>query len=156
MKGFVVAQEGHIVVPLYPVSASGGETCQAFSMKKYQHATIIIVLGAMAAQLTSLVLNACSSAAGAGPTAIPFNLFKGETGSTNTLGGKTAIAATGYQPPNTADIFEVIEIDAAELPAGLPYLQLVINNGANVDLACVIAVLSGARFGEDQSPTEIV
>src|ERR1700727_1581225 len=123
MKGFVIAQEGHIVPALYPVSASGGKTCQAFSMKKYQHATIILVLGAMAGQLTSLVLNACTDASGDNPTAIPFNLFKGETGSTDTLGPKTAITAAGYQPPNTADIFEVIEIDAAELPQGSPYVQ---------------------------------
>lgn len=153
MKGFVVAQEGHVVVPLYPVSTSGGKTGAAFSMKNYQHASIIILLGAMAAQLTSIVLNACTDAGGDGAVAIPFNLFKGETGSTDTLGPKTAIASTGYQPPNTASIFEVIEVDAAELPQGNPYLQVVIANGANVDLGAIVVILSGARFAEDQSPT---
>jgi hypothetical protein len=156
MKGFVVAQEGHVVVPLYPVSTSGGKTAQAFSMKKYQHASIIIARGAQAAQETSVVLNACTDASGDNPTAIPFNVFHGSTGSTDTLGAKTAVTAAGYQPVATASTFDVIEIDAAELPQGSPYLQVVIANGANVDLDCIIAILSGARYGEDQSPSEIV
>jgi len=156
MKGFVVAQEGHVVVPLYPVSTSGGKTAQAFSLKKYQHASIIIVRGAQAGQETSVVLNACTDAAGDGATAIPFNVFHSGTTAVDTLGAKTAVTASGYQPSATASMFDVIEIDAAELPAGSPYLQVVIANGSNVDLDCIVAILSGARFAEDQSPSEIV
>lgn len=156
MKGFVLSQEGHLVQALAPVSASGGKTCQAFSMKKYQHASIIIAIGAQAAQMTSVVLNACTDANGDNPTAIPFNLFKAEVANGDVLGGKTAETSSGFQPSATAGIFYVIEIDAAELPQGSPYLQVVIANGANADFVAVLAVLSGARYAEDQSPSEIV
>ncbi|MGO9641507.1 MAG: hypothetical protein ACLP1Y_09420 [Candidatus Acidiferrales bacterium] len=155
MKGFVVAQEGHVVVPLYPVSTSGGKSCQAFSMKKYQHASIIIARGAQAAQETSVVLNACTDASGDNPTAIPFNVFHSITTAVDTLGAKTAVTASGYQPAATASMFDVIELDAQALPDGSEYVQVVIANGANADIDCVIAILSGARYAEDQSPTEI-
>jgi hypothetical protein len=156
MKGFVVAQQAHVVVPLYPVSTSGGKTAQAFSMKRYQHASVIIARGAQAAQETSVVLNACTDASGDNPTPIPFNVFHGSTESTDTLGPKTPVTSSGYQPVATPNTFDVIEIDASELPQGSPYLQVVIANGSNVDLDCILAILSGARFGEDESSSEIV
>jgi hypothetical protein len=155
MKGFVISQEGHVVQALAPVSSSGGKTAQAFSMKKYQHASIILLRGAQAAQSTSIVVNACSDASGDGATAIPFNVFKAESANVDVLGAKVAVTAAGFQPTATGGTFYVIELDAAELPAGLPYVQVVEANGSNVDLAAVVAVLSGARFAEDQSPTEI-
>jgi hypothetical protein len=158
MKGFVVAQQGHVVNALPPVSASGGKTAQAFSMADYQHATIIISLGAQAAQMTSIVVNECTSAAGAGATAIPFNVFKQEVSgaSDDVLGALTAETSAGFQPSANANIFYVIELDAQALDAGYDYVQVVLANGANVDLAAVIVVLSGARFAEDQSPTVCV
>lgn len=155
MKGFVVAQMGHVVQALAPVSTSGGKTAQAFSMKKYQHASILVLQGVQAAQETSIVLNACSDAAGDNPVAIPFNLFKAESANVDVLGAKTPVTAAGFQPTGTGGTFYVIELDAAELPDGKPYVQVVIANGANADFAAVVAILSGARFAEDQSPTEI-
>jgi hypothetical protein len=155
MKGIVIAQEAHVVVALAPVSASGGKTAQAFSMKNYQHASIILAIGAQAAQMTSVVVNACTDASGDSPTAIPFNLFKCESAGEDTLGAKTPETASGFQPSATAGIFYVIELDASALPQGSPYVQVVIANGANADYAAIIAILSGARFEEDQSPTAI-
>src|SRR5258707_9019601 len=102
MKGFVVSQEGHVVQALAPVSVSGGKTAQAFSMKKYQHASVIVLLGAQAAQLTSLVVNACTDADGDGATAIPFNVFKAETVNGDVLGAKTPETAAGFQPSANA------------------------------------------------------
>lgn len=154
MKGFVIAQEGHVVQALAPVSTSGGKSAQAFSMKKYQHASIVLLRGVQAAQSTSIVVNACTDASGDNPTAIPFNVFKAETANTDVLGAKTPVAATGFQPTATGGTFYVIEIDAAELPQGSPYVQVVETNGANADICAVVAILSGARFAEDQSPTE--
>jgi hypothetical protein len=155
MKGFVIAQAGHVVQALAPVSMSGGKTAHAFSMKKYQHASILVFLGVQAAQLTSLVLNACTDASGSNPTAIPFNVFKAETANVDVLGAKTAVTASGFQPTATGGTFYVIELNASELPDGSPYVQAVIANGANADYGAVVAILSGARFAEDQSPTEI-
>jgi hypothetical protein len=156
MKGFVVAQNSHVIQALAPVSLSGGKTAQAFSMELYQHASILVLLGAQAAQLTSLVVNACTDAAGDNPTAIPFNVFKAETANTDVLGAKTPVTVSGFQPSATGGIFYVIEIDAAELPQGSPYVQVVIANGANADYGAIAVILSGGRFDEDQSPSQIL
>jgi hypothetical protein len=156
MKGFVIAQEGHVVQALAPVSTSGGKTAHAFSMKNYQHASIIILRGVQAAQSTSIVLNACTDGSGDNPMPIPFNVFKQESANADVLGPKTAVTSAGFQPTATGGVFYVIEIDAAELPQGSPYIQVVEANGSNADFAAVVAILSGSRFAEDQSPTELV
>lgn len=155
MKGFVVSQMGHVVQALAPVSTSGGKTAHCFSMENYQHASIILLRGVQASQSTSIVVNACSDASGDGATAIPFNVFKAESANVDVLGAKTPVTASGFQPTATGGTFYVIEIDAAELPAGLPYVQVVEANGSNADYAAVVAILSGARYAEDQSPTQI-
>ena len=153
--GFFTANEGHVVNALVPQNISGGKTAQAFSMANYQHASILIMFGAMGGQATAILLNACTTAAGGSPVAQPYTLYKCETTNTDVLGPKVSVAATGYQPANTADIFYVIEYDADSLPAGSNYVQIQITNGANADLCAVVAVLSGARYAEDQSPTVI-
>lgn len=154
-NGFYVAQEGHVVSLISPQNISGGDTGQIFNMSGYRHASIIVQLGAQAAQATAIKLNACTDAAGDGATAIPFDIFTQETaGNANdVLSTRTSVAVAGYQPSGNANIFYVIELDAAALPQGSPYVQLQITNGANADYASAVAILSGGRFVGDQSPT---
>jgi hypothetical protein len=157
MNGFNIAEAGHGAVIVPPQSISGGKTAQAFSMAAYEHASILIAAGAEATQDTStLLVNMCSSAAGANPVAIPFNYYyQAAGGPTNDVlsamqsapaGGVTLSA--GNWPPNGLII---IEIDANELQASSgqlganSYLQVVLGAPAAVDYACIIAVLSGAR-----------
>jgi hypothetical protein len=167
MKGFVVAEEGHVVSILSPKNGTGGVTCQPFALKNYQHATIIIQLGAQAAQAGLLQVNACTDVSGDNAVAIPFNIYTQETaGNTNdVLSTRTAVPSTGYQVTANHDTFYVIEIDAAELDIesnpsgaggeGYAYLQVVLANGSNADYFSAVAVLSGARYAERQSPTVV-
>lgn len=154
-KGFWVAQDGHVVNILPPVSISGGVSSQPFNLKNAAHVSLLLQFGALSAQPGAFVLNACTDHTGATKQAIGFNLFTQETsGAANdVLSTKQVIATTGYQPPDTANIFYVIEVDAASLPAGYPYLQLVIADGADTDFASAVAILSGLRFAEDQGMT---
>lgn len=166
MKGFVVSEEGHVVSVLSPKNGTGGVTGQVFSMKRYQHATIIVQLGAQAAQAGLLTVSACTDANGDNAVAIPFNIYKQETaGNTNdVLGTRTAVASSGYQVTANHDTFYVIEIDAAELTAdsnpsaaggeGYDYVEVALANGSNADYFSMVAILSGARYAERQSPTE--
>ena len=153
MKGFVIAQVGHVVQALAPVNASGGKTAQAFSMEAHQHVSILILLGAQAAQMTSIRVNACTDAAGDNPTLIPFNVWKAESANVDVLGLRTPVASSGFQPTGTGGTFYVIELDTTELPQGSPYVQVVIANGANADYVAVAAILSGARDAYESSPT---
>jgi hypothetical protein len=154
-EGFAPAQMGHVVNILPPVDITGGKTAQAFSMKEYAHVTLILAIGVAAAAFTKILVNKCTDAAGDGATAIPFTIYKQETAgaSHDVLGAKTAVTAAGYTPSANSGIFYVIELDAKELDPANPYLQLQLTNGVNSVIASAVAVLSGARFAEVQSPS---
>lgn len=156
MKGFVIAEQAHVVQVTAPVDVTGGATGQAFSMKKYQHASILVMIGVSAAAFTKILVNQCTDAAGDSPVAIPFNIYKQETGgaSHDVLGPRTAVTSAGYTPSANDGIFYVIELDANELADGSPYVQVVLTNGSNSVIASIVAILTGARFAETQSPTE--
>lgn len=151
--GFYVAQAGHVVPLIAPVDITGGKTSPAFSMAKYAHASIILAIGVSAAAEGAVTLNACADAAGTGPTAIPFNVFKCETTASDVLGAKVACTAAGFTPVATDGIFYVIEVDAQQLPQGLPYLQLACADTTNSVIASAFAILSGPRQASDQSAT---
>jgi len=135
-KSFWASQDGHIVSVLSPQNTTGGVTGQAFNLAGYDHASIILQQGAVAAASTKILVNACSDTSGTGATAIPFTLFAQETAGTSNdvLGTKVAVTSAGYTP--TANC-----------------VQLQITNGANANYASAVAVLSSGRFTGDQSPT---
>jgi hypothetical protein len=153
MKGFVLSEQGHIVQVAPPVDITGGKTGQAFSMKKHQHASILVLIGVSAAAFTKIIVNQCTAADGSNPVAIPFNIYKQETAGADKdlLGARTAVAAAGYTPSANDGIFYVIELDSSELADGSPYVQVQLTNGTNSVIAAIVAVLSGARYAGDQS-----
>lgn len=160
MKGFVIAEQAHVVNVLAPVDITGGKLSQSVNMANYQHVTFIVQVGVSAAAFTKIIVNQCLDASGTTPTAIPFALYTQETAgaSHDVLSARTAVAATGYTPSANDGIFYVIEIDASELDganngATGQYLQLSLTNGANSVIGSAIAILSGARYAETQSPT---
>jgi hypothetical protein len=158
MKGFVVSEMGHFVNILAPIDITGGKTAQAFSMKKYQHATILVQIGVSAAAFTKIIVNQCTDASGSNPVAIPYSIYKQETAGANNdvLSARTAVTSAGFTPSPNDVIFYVIEIDANELADGSPYVQLSLTNGANSVIASAVAILSGARFANTQSASEAV
>ena len=155
-SGFFSAQDGHWVPLVSPVDETGGKTSNAFSMAMWAHASILVAIGVSAAAPGAVTLNACSNAAGAGATPIPFNVFKCETQNGDVLGAKTAVTATGFVPAAVDNIFYVIEVDAQQLPQGLPYLQLAEADATNSVINSAFALLSGGRQISDQSATVLV
>lgn len=159
-KGFYIPQDGHIVGILPPVDITGGTTSQAFSMANYAHASILLQIGVSAAApgLVTIQAGTATAAVGAavaGATTIPFSVFKQETaGAANdVLGARVAAPATGFQPSAADGIFYCMEIDADDLPAGKPWVQIALANTSNSVLACLDVILSGARYAGDQSAT---
>ncbi len=155
MKGFVIAEQGHVVNILAPVDITGGKTAQAFSMRNHGHASILLQIGVSAAAFTKILVNACSDNSGTGATAIAFALYAQETAgaSNDVLGARQQVTSAGYTPAATDGIFYAIEIDASELPDGKPYIQLQLTNGSNSVIASAVAILSGSRFAQVSSPT---
>jgi len=161
-KGFYVAQEGHVVSLLPPASASGGATGLIFNLKTYAHASIIIQAGALAGGATAIQLYSCTSEAGAGAAAQAFDyFFQSAAGAGNDVfapgaianSGRTNVASGSFAPANTANTVFVIELDAAQLPQGSPYVKLVLTDTAEADYYSAIAILSGGRFTGDESLT---
>jgi hypothetical protein len=150
---FYSAQDGHHVQLIAPKDITGGASSPAFACKLYSHVSIVLAIGASAAAFTSIVLEQCTDAAGDGAIAIPFDLFAAETPNVDVLGPRLPQTAAGYVPSANDDIFYVIEIDSSQLTQGFDYLKLVLANGVNSVIAHAHAILSGARYGGDQSPT---
>ncbi|WP_201319147.1 hypothetical protein [Paenibacillus sp. EPM92] len=155
MRGFNIAEVGHVVNLLPPVDITGGKTGAVFSMANYGHATIIVQVGVSAAAFTKIILNECSNFAGAGAAAIPFSIYKEETTLGDTLSAREDVLATGYTPSANDNIFYVIELDGAALSEGKQFVQLSLTNGVNSVIASAVAILSGSRYAGDQSPTVI-
>lgn len=161
MNGFNISEAGHIVNLIPPVDGNNGApvTAQAFSMKGWDHVSIILQLGVTAAAPTSIVLKSAATAGGSG-TAFNFNYYAmnpiASGPSNDVLGSKstTVTASTGIPSPTAIDnVFYVIEIDSAELPDGSPYVQLCVTNPASSVLMSAVAVLSAGRFQGVGSPT---
>lgn len=150
---FFLAQSGHAVMALAPIDATGGKHSAAINLKNYSHLSALIGIGVSAAAPGAITVEACTAQDGTGATGIAFNLFKSETAAGDVLGPVVAVAAAGYTPPATDNIFYVIELDRAAMPAGSSYVRVSIANTTNSVIACIFFVLSGANYAGDQSPT---
>lgn len=151
----VIAEQAHIVNILPPIDITGGATGDVFSMANYNHATILVQVGVSAAAFTKIIVNACDDFVPSTTAAIAYSIYKQETALGDVLGVRTAVAAAGLTPSANDNIFYVIEIDAADLPAGKPNIQLSLTNGANSVIASAVAILSGARYAGEASATAI-
>lgn len=127
-RGIYTAQEEHVVQLIKPASYSSTTTSAVIDMKNWEHCTLIYQQG-VAGTPPTLTVNAADAESPFNLAAIGFNLHTGENGYGNAnadvLSGRTAVAATGYQPAATAGIVEVLEIEASALPAGKDFLELV-------------------------------
>jgi len=151
MIGLNVSEAGHIVNLIPPVDGNAGApvTAQGFSMKGWDHVSIIIQLGVTAAAPTSIILVSSTAASAGTTTQLAFRYYSQTTAgaSKDVLTGPTvAVAATGIASPTANDnVFYVIELDSTELPDGQPYLQLQITNPSSSILNSAVAILSAGR-----------
>jgi hypothetical protein len=159
-KGFRVAESGHVVNALPPVDVTGGKTSQAVKMAIAGHVSFILQIGVSAAATGAVTVQAGTATAAvgsdvAGAAAIAFRVYKQETAGADhdVLDAGTDVTTAGFTPSAADGIFYVIEIDADQLPAGSPYVQLKIANGTNSVIASAVAVLSGLRLAGLSNPT---
>lgn len=161
-RGFNIFEEGHVISILSPKNGTGGATAIPFNLKNAAKACILLQLGATAGAPGIVTLNACSDAGGDGAVAIPFTYYQqptaGLTNDTLALNGSTpstafAATAAGFTPANAHDTFYGIVVQADQLPAGLPYLELVVAEGANANFVSAVAVLTGLNYAGASQPT---
>ena len=154
-KGITIAEECHIVNALAPVDIGGAaKTSDYFSLEKYAHATIIVTCGVVGNAAT-ITVEESDDASGSTTSAIDFKYAQETTAAGDTLGALAWVGATtGISTGTTNGTIHVIEIDASQLTDGYPYLVVKTTNAA-ANLISVVAILSGARYQEDVTPTAI-
>jgi hypothetical protein len=125
-------------------------------MAKYAHASIIIQIGVGPADGGNITLEECDDGVPTNSTAIVFSYYAEDTALGDVLGARTAAAAaTGIDVSANDNIFYVIEIDAAQLTEGYPNLCLVWSNPGGSLIASAVAILSGAKYAQAESPTAL-
>lgn len=155
MRGITLGEEAHLVNILPPIDINGGKNSDVFSLKNHAHASIIIQQGVNAGASTVTVTE-CDDFTPTNETAIAFDVYKEETAQGDTLGVRTAVAAAGFAMTTNDDTHYVIELDAAKLSAGYDKVRVKFSNPAASALVSAVAVLSGARYANEQSDTAIV
>ena len=152
---FVLAQDGHLVQAQSPILTTAGWTSDAWSMENYAHASIVVSQGASGGEACTFTLYAAADSTGTSAAAIPSYRYYSETTALgDTLGTVAAASTAGVITTSTGvNTFYVIEIGAAELTDGLPWMYCTASTAVR-DMA-VWVVLSGSRYPQDQSLTAI-
>ena len=155
-KGFVVAENGHVVQLLAPVDVAAAATSDTISMENWGHVSIIVGNGV--GSTTTISVGECTSFAGSDRTALTFRSAQEQ----GILGGDVLDAALAYASSVTmtgsaAAIggFLVIEIDADELSDGFEFIQVNSDGAGSSKLTAMYAILSGGRYQEDTTATVI-
>lgn len=159
-KGFCLPYDGHLVQLYEPADHTGAENSLVVRMENYSHATIIISYGATPAADGVITITSCSDMTPSSETAIPFTYYKCildfEGANGDVLGAATTVAAaTGIVPTATANTMYVIELNASQLTGGHVGFRVKQANPTGASIMSGIAILSGARYAMDQSPTAI-
>jgi len=148
MSKFVLSEMGKPVAGIAPVDIGGvAKTSDYWNMENYDHVSIIVYCGAITNSAT-IILYESDDASGSNKTAIAFNYYQITAGVT---GARTANAATGLVTGTTNGSMWVIEVDAADLSDGYPFMTMVTDTAA-ANVITIIPVLSGARYAQAAPP----
>ena len=143
-----------------PIDTNGaGLSGDIVGLKGYDHVTLIVYVGNVAGDIT-LTVEECDNVTPSNNTAIAFNYRKasaGAAGSSELDGALTAATTSGITIAAASDDNKIIvvEIDAAELSSGYPYVRAVLSDPSAAGLATIIAILSQARYLKDVPLTAI-
>lgn len=151
---FKAAEQGHVMQILTPADLGGTSTRTSLyiNMENYSHCDIILNVGVSAGTATAILYES-SDGSGSSVAAVATNVYKEETTTGDTLGARTAVTTSGFTIAATAGIFYVICVEATDLSAGYPYINLRLSALDSTTVTCATAILSGARYGADQSVT---
>lgn len=157
MKGFNVAEQGHVAVGSYPISANGLTTLDAINMEGYSHLSVIITTGATNGAAITVTAYNSTDASATSADAIAFNYYLETTASTDVLGARTLSSTTAltFGNDSISNQMAVIELDASELADGHNWFNITLNGAATTTPISVVYILSGARYAGPESPTVI-
>ena len=155
-QGFSIGEgQGHFVLGVAPVDIdAGAQTSDAFTMKNYTHATVIIALGVTGAASTVTVKES-TDASGTGATAISFAYYAEETASGDTTGSRQSATTSGFATSTNDGVFYIIELNAEDLSDGSEWVTVHMSDPGSATFGSIGIILSGARYAEVEAPTAI-
>lgn len=137
------SQEAQLVNCLVPVAdyQNGDPASDVVSMAECDKGIFILYTGANASGDAVITVESCDDTTPTTATAIPFHVTKYETSGSDVASAPyAAVAATGFTTSQTANVFYVIEVSAADLYGTDKYVRLKVTE--NTDNA----VAGGAFF----------
>lgn len=155
---------GNMMYPmLIPAQYTTTQSSDVINLADYGHASIAVVLGAVAADGFTLTVEYCDDTTPTTDTAMAFNYRKtGASGTSDTIGALTACASTGLSI-TTADASKtiIIELNADEIPtaSGSNESRLIVKmtDTATADATFgILAVLTEPRHGDNTPRTCIL
>ena len=150
------SQKNQIVQALAPDADlyAANPATDVISTANYNHVTFIIQEGAGGTGTVKIQVEECTSAAGAGNTAIAFKYRVASSG--DTFAALTDSDSAGYTTTAGANKQVLVEIDAAELSDGSPFVRLQLTEVANDPCdAAVVAIVSEPRYSAATMPTAL-
>ena len=150
-----LAEECHVAIGLYPISAHGLTTLDAINMEGYSHLSAILVTGATnGAAITVTAYEATNNAAGSAAL-IPFRYYLETTASTDVLAAAVlnSTTALAFTNDSVSNQFAVVEIEASDLSDDSNWVNLTLSGAVTTTPMCVVYVLSGSRYAAPESPT---
>jgi len=154
MSRGIFSERHFINVGLAPAadSLSGTVNSDIVNTKLYDHVTFILNRAVGTTGTSTLTVEACSTNTGTGAEAVA---FKSRTGPNTgvALGALTDRAAAGYATVAGSNQIDVIEVDAAGLPDGKPFVRLhAVEVVDDPVLAGIMTILGDASYEEAVMP----
>ncbi|MDV2503090.1 MAG: hypothetical protein RX318_03975 [bacterium] len=152
---FLIGRQ-HVITALQPDADryNADPATDIFNMENYAAITFILMEGVGGTGTATITMEECTDNAGAGATAIAFNVRAMPT--IDTWGALTAVAAAGYLTIAGANKMVAFELKAEELSDGSPFVRLQVTETVDSPVdAAIVAILHGARYPQDIPVTAI-
>ena len=150
------SEENHAVLALAPSAdaLAGTVYSDVISMKHAARIAFVLIKGDGATGTTAVTLEECDDTTPSNSSAIAFEYKVCTSG--DTWGTKQTATTAGFTTTAGADQMYCIEVDAAGLSAGYPYLRLkMVEDADDPCVAGVLAVLSDLRDASESNTTAI-
>lgn len=149
--------ESHKIVNILSPQAdrfAGTQTGVYVSLENHNLATFILSHKGGTTGKSTLTIQAASSNAGAGATAIPFSYRRKTTGASDTYGAISAATAAGIDTVPTEDTIIELFVKSSDLPDGKPFVTVKAVEAVDDPVGgSVVAILGQSRFKGVDSPS---
>jgi hypothetical protein len=129
----------------------------AVNMSQWEHCIFLVEVGVGTTGTETFTVEACSTQAGANPTAIPF-AYQECLGTNDVFGSMTKAPVGGFLSAAGSNRQEMIHVDGAALATlGYSYVRLTSVEGtASAVIASVTAFMIQGKYEQEIAPTVLV